>query len=927
VLSGILAFLLAEQGWLAGIDAGGYDLAVSSRPPLSRPARVAVVLIDDASLQHFGRWPWPWSQHARLVETLNERYHPAAIAFDILFAEPDPRDSNHEFARAVRRAGNVYLAAYLTQAAEAGGEAGEVPWLRAEYLNPARYEGKHFLALRPPVPELAAAAAGVGPVNVVPELDGCIRRVPMIVEHQGRPYPSLAAVTANAVVNRAHRPVRVEPGGALDLGGYRVPIDTAGEILVSYHAASDEGAPYGILHTRYEDILSGSLPPEELRDKVVLVGFGAAGLGDVHPTPLAPGTFGADINAQAINGILQGSFIRVAGWPARLGMALVLGMLAGLIAGLWSPGKAIVMTALMAAGEAGGVILLLWTRGLWVGVAAPALAALCGYSLTLVQRYRESECESIRVQAGVETLARATRIIGSVRQRSELLGEIREQITEVMGARQTNLYLMDPDRQRLVLARESGNPEQAEAASYAVGEGTVGWVAQHRFHHAVQRLEQGSHVAEELARSVRFPVGSAVYAPLQVRGEVIGAVEVVRGVGEPPFQDGHLAVLTALASEVAVALDNMKLCEQLSGRVEIANRQLVAAYSELRQERDRVAAIVSNMADGVLLTDAGGRILFINPAAAQMFGLDPRGAEGRPAREVLPYPALMAQLGDAPTESQTALPTIRVEEPRHLVLSPRTVRLLDERGQRTGAITVVSDVTLLQELSEMKTEFVSVVSHELRTPLTSIMGFAETLMVSGDRPAAERDEFLGIIQQESNRLLVMINDLLDVSRMEAGRPLALTYSLVDLREVIAHVVRFQQVVTSRHQFHLALPDSGLQVEADRDKVVQILTNLISNAIKYSPKGGEIRIGGADRGDEVVVDISDQGVGMSSEELGRLFQRYQRVDRDAIKGIRGTGLGLYLVRGLVEAHGGRIWAESSPGEGSVFHFTLAKRRAA
>jgi signal transduction histidine kinase len=261
------------------------------------------------------------------------------------------------------------------------------------------------------------------------------------------------------------------------------------------------------------------------------------------------------------------------------------------------------------------------------------------------------------------------------------------------------------------------------------------------------------------------------------------------------------------------------------------------------------------------------------------------------------------------------------------VLSPRTVRLIDEEGKRTGAITVVSDITLLEELSEMKTEFVSLVSHELRTPLTSIMGFAQTLRADTDRlPREEQNEFLGIIEQESNRLVVMINDLLDISRMEAGRALAMHYSEVDLRELAEHVIRFQRVTTSAHSFRFEFPDHTVSVEGDRDKVEQILTNLVSNAIKYSPRGGEIVVGASEEGDEVKVSVQDKGVGMSQEEVGALFQPYQRVDRDAIKGIRGTGLGLYLVRGLIEAHAGRIWVESEPGQGSTFYFSLPKHRA-
>jgi len=569
--------------------------------------------------------------------------------------------------------------------------------------------------------------------------------------------------------------------------------------------------------------------------------------------------------------------------------------------------------------------LILWVEGLWVGGAAPVAAALFAYGLTLAQRYRESERESLRVQASVETLAHATRIIGSVRLKHEMLAEIRSQVRDVMDARWVNLYLLDEERERLHLS----SPPEAERqpVSYALGEGTVGWVARHNILHLVQDVQSSPALRDELTQAVRHPAGSVMYAPMRRRDHVAGVIEVVRGLAEPPFVQGHLAILEAIAGEAAVALENVHLYEQLSGRVEIANRKLLAAYAELRQERDRVAAMVSNMADGVLLTDSARRILFINPAAAEMFGLDPAEVENRPASQVLPHEELLEQLEDRVPDETARIPRIHLEQPRRLVLSPRTVRLTDQDGRRTGAITVLSDITLLEELSQMKTEFVSLVSHELRTPLTSIMGFAQTLRgMPGKLDEEERAEFLGIIEQESNRLLVMINDLLDISRMEAGRTLSVDYKDVDLRALAEHVVRFQRVTTTSHGFLFEFPQDGLTVEADRDKVEQILTNLVSNAIKYSPKGGDVVIGAHAEGEEVVVYVRDQGLGMGPEEIGRLFQRYQRVDRDAIKGIRGTGLGLYLVRGLVEVHGGRVWAESQPGEGSTFYFSLPKHRA-
>ena len=154
-------------------------------------------------------------------------------------------------------------------------------------------------------------------------------------------------------------------------------------------------------------------------------GFAATGMADVHPTPLTPGTFGLDINAHALNGLLQASFLRVAGWPARLGLALALGLLTSLVAGTWPPGKALAMAIVLAAWVLGFTVLILWWRGIWLGAAAPGAAALAAYALTVVQRYRESERETLRMESTVDTLARATRVIASVRLREDLLGQVR----------------------------------------------------------------------------------------------------------------------------------------------------------------------------------------------------------------------------------------------------------------------------------------------------------------------------------------------------------------------------------------------------------------------------------------------------------------------------------------------------------------------
>lgn len=920
VACGFLAFLAGELGWVAGLDARAYDISLRTGPPSPATPRIAVVEINDESVGLLGRWPWPRSRHAEFLRVLREHYHPSAVVFDLLFGERDKPEHDAAFASEIEASGNVYLAARFTDRPTAGPERGpdESPWRTAEYGTDAEWRGRRFQGAARPVPELARSAAAVGPVNVFPELDGCVRRMPLALDYQGTPYLSLLGAALDGAVNPEREPVTVSLGDSVSLGGYRVPVDHSGEIWVNYAAGSRGRKPFA--SAAYHSVLARETPRPVLDDKIVIVGFGAAGLADIHPTPLSSATLGVEINAHALNGLLRGAFVRTAGWPTRLLLAVVFAVAAALAAGLWSPGRALgvaVALPVLGLGAAAGI---LWWQGVWLGAAVPALGALGAYTTTVAVRHRQSERDSLVVRASVDTLARATRVIGSARRREDLLSEMRSQITEAMDALQTNLYLLDPDGKRLHLSLPAQTDRRP--VSHEIGEGTVGWIASSGIVHLVSDIESGSSLDQELRRSVSFPVGSVVYAPMAHRGAVQGVVEVVRGTAVEPFEPHHLHVLEALATQAAVAFENAALYEKLEGRVEIANRQLLAAYQELKQERDRISAIVSNMADGVVLTDARGRILFMNPAAAQMLDLDAEEVEGHPIAEVLPYQTLLAQLEDEPAEVSAAIPRIQIGGQVPRILSPRTVRLTREEGGRAGAITVLSDITLLEQLSEMKTEFVSVVSHELRTPLTSIMGFAQTLHGHLDSLAAqERDEYLGIIEQESNRLLVMINDLLDMSRMEAGRPLPMNLEEVDLEELARHVVRFQQVTTSTHRFLFEFPDAPLAVEADSDKVEQILTNLVSNAIKYSPKGGHVVVGGRAEGDARVLYVRDQGVGMGPEEVEQLFQRYQRIDRDAIKGIRGTGLGLYLVRALVEAHHGRVWVESKPGEGSTFSFSL------
>jgi signal transduction histidine kinase len=244
------------------------------------------------------------------------------------------------------------------------------------------------------------------------------------------------------------------------------------------------------------------------------------------------------------------------------------------------------------------------------------------------------------------------------------------------------------------------------------------------------------------------------------------------------------------------------------------------------------------------------------------------------------------------------------------------------QGQFLGAIANVRDITAQKQEEELQNTFISVISHELKTPVSIIKGYAGTLRREDVTFTPEQyREGLAVIEEEADRLARQIQDLLDVSRLTAGG-LRLELTDVSLPLLAAEVVRgFAATAGETHQFELRFPDDMPPVRADYERVRQALSNLVSNAVKYSPDGGTIRIGGWNEQDYAVCYVSDQGIGIPPEEQEAIFRRFYRVDNRLARETQGSGLGLFLTRAIVEAHGGRIWVESQVGKGSRFVFTL------
>ncbi|HEU5085979.1 MAG TPA: ATP-binding protein, partial [Roseiflexaceae bacterium] len=279
-----------------------------------------------------------------------------------------------------------------------------------------------------------------------------------------------------------------------------------------------------------------------------------------------------------------------------------------------------------------------------------------------------------------------------------------------------------------------------------------------------------------------------------------------------------------------------------------------------------------------------------------------------------------------PTEVQAT--TVVLRNP-HQELQLLSVPTRDSLGQLTGRLWIVSDVTREREADRLKSEFISVVSHELRTPLTSILGYTELLLAREFTPSEQR-EFVQTVHDEANHLSKIVEDLLGVSRLESGN-VRLNQWVVSMRQMVNEIIAQINIqLSNRHRLMINLSNQLPPAYIDRDKIKQVLVNLLINAVKYSPRGGEIILSVEEPatlpaehapGRFLQISVADQGMGIAEEDLARIWDRFYRVDNSNTRRIGGTGLGLSIVKSLVELHGGRVWVESELGKGSTFKFTV------
>ncbi|MBM4454758.1 MAG: PAS domain S-box protein [Chloroflexi bacterium] len=353
--------------------------------------------------------------------------------------------------------------------------------------------------------------------------------------------------------------------------------------------------------------------------------------------------------------------------------------------------------------------------------------------------------------------------------------------------------------------------------------------------------------------------------------------------------------------------------------------QLLMAVSAIRASHSAIA-----------LADPSGKLTYVNPAFLKIWSLDePEDVLGKSfadlCQEEEKAKAVFRALRDG-SDTEAAELTATRKDGTEFIVGLRASLIRNTEGKPTGVTISLADITQRKQLEEkqrelerMRTEFISNVSHELRTPLTSLKGFTK-LMLQGKVPDPEtQKEFLTIMYNQSEHLQRLIESLLEVSRIESGR-FSIKKEPLQLKTVIHTAVESVGSLIAQKGMHVKeeLPDTLPEIEGDQGRLMQVVVNLLSNAIKFSPDGSEITVKAENTGDEILVHVTDQGVGIPEEAQPRLFQRFYQVDGSATRSAGGSGLGLYISRQIVDAHAGRVWVKSKEGKGSTFSFSIPKK---
>ncbi|HID62767.1 MAG TPA: response regulator [Anaerolineae bacterium] len=473
----------------------------------------------------------------------------------------------------------------------------------------------------------------------------------------------------------------------------------------------------------------------------------------------------------------------------------------------------------------------------------------------------------------------------------KLLGRVVEAAVYISGAEEGFLMLVDEETGELYVRAAQGPKEKYPRSLKLRVEDSIA--------DGVIRTGEAVMIGGSAQNDLRtaYLVKALLSAPLKTKGKVIGVLSVANKTSDKTFTDSDLYLLSALADYAAIAIENAQL------------------FTAVKSERSKLETIIGSTEDAVIVTDSEMRVLLLNKAARRAFGLKSAEVTNKPIAQVVKNESLINLFVRSISSSQAQRGEIPLEDGRTL-----NANLTPIPG--VGYVAVMQDITYLKELDRMKSEFVSTVSHDLRSPLTTIKGFAQLLPKAGPL-TPQQQEFSAKILKGVENITELIEDLLDLGKIEAG--VGLEMDVCQLDAIINKVVEDlrSQAEAKRQRLDVELPPQLPPVLGNEIRLGQVVANLVSNAIKYTPDGGLISVRVSNSNDQIVVSVQDTGFGIPLADQPYIFDKFYRVQSEETDGISGTGLGLAIVKSVVERHNGRVWVESEPGVGSTFTFILPK----
>lgn len=417
-------------------------------------------------------------------------------------------------------------------------------------------------------------------------------------------------------------------------------------------------------------------------------------------------------------------------------------------------------------------------------------------------------------------------------------------------------------------------------------EGFAGWVLRHGEGGIIYDTHQDSRWV--VYDNQPYDVRSVIANPLRRRQRIVGVLTLVHD--EPyKFKEGDLLLLNAIAGQAAIALENAQL------------------FKETEQERRKLSAIINSTQDAVLVTSAENEALLLNPAAQEMLRLNGRPWEGQLLTELTNNADLLKLCSpDSPTTGEVPLP------------DGRTMWASITEIPDIGRVTVLRDISAFKALDKMKRDFVTAFTHDLRTPLATVKGFIELVRMDGPITNRQEEDLEGIARA-ANLMKAMVEDLLELSRLERLEELALEE--LDLDETVEESINSMMPLARSKKIEVILDSHcPLMIEGNSVLLSRAFSNLLDNAIKYTPERGEIHVKIARNDDRALVSVIDNGPGIRSKDLPRVFEKFFRA-RPELDDVPGSGLGLAIVKIITEQHGGQVWVESDPEMGSVFTMAL------